>query len=160
MAAGTSVKLVIPSEVRLVELVHTVAEKLSEIVGLDQEDGLNAALAVREALINAIVHGNRSDPALDVEVTLVASAEGLEARVVDRGRGFDPGATPDPTVGENRLRTSGRGLLLIRAFVDDVKFRYLEGRGMEVTLIKTHRPPRGAGEDRSYEPVVPRRTGR
>ncbi|MBZ5637984.1 MAG: ATP-binding protein [Acidobacteriia bacterium] len=158
MAAATSVKLVIPSEVRLVDLVHTVAEKLSEIVGLDEEDGLNAALAVREALINAIVHGNRSDPALDVEVTLVASAEGLEAKVVDRGRGFDPVATPDPTVGDNRLRTSGRGLLLIRAFVDDVRFRYLEGRGMEVTLIKAHHPPRGAGEDRSYGPAIPRRT--
>jgi serine/threonine-protein kinase RsbW len=149
MAAATSVRLVIPSEVRLVELVHTVTEKLAEIVGLDEEEGLNAALAVREALINAIVHGNRSDPALDVEVDLAASAEGLEVRVVDRGRGFDPGATADPTVGENRLRTSGRGLLLIRAFVDDVKFRYLDGRGMEVTLIKAHRRPRQAGAGRS-----------
>jgi len=149
MAAATSVKLVIPSEVRLVELVHTVAEKLAEIVGLEEEEGLNAALAVREAVINAIVHGNRSDPALDVEVTLVANARGLEAKVVDRGKGFDPGATPDPTEGDNKLRTSGRGLLLIRAFVDDVRFRYLNGRGMEVTLIKAHRPPREAGASRS-----------
>jgi serine/threonine-protein kinase RsbW len=149
MAAAISVTLVIPSELRLVELVHTLAEKLAEIVGLDQEDGLNAALAVREASINAIVHGNRCDPALPVEVTLVASADRLEAKVVDRGRGFDPGATPDPTVGENRLKTSGRGLLLIRAFVDDVKFRYLDGRGMEVTLIKAHHPPREVGAGRS-----------
>lgn len=149
MAAATSVKLVIPSEVRLVDLVHTVAERLADIVGLEEEEGLNAALAVREAVINAIVHGNRSDPALDVEVTLVANAHGLEAKVLDRGRGFDPGATPDPTMGDNRLRTSGRGLLLIRAFVDDVRFRYLNGRGMEVTLIKVHRPPREAGASRS-----------
>jgi serine/threonine-protein kinase RsbW len=158
MAAATSVRLTIPSEVRLVDLVHTVAEKLAGIVGLDDEEGLNAALAVREALINAIVHGNRSDPALDVEVTLVGSASGLEARVVDRGGGFDPVATPDPRAGDNRLKTSGRGLLLIRAFVDDVRFRYLEGRGMEVTLIKNHRLPRGAEEDRSHGPAVPRRT--
>jgi serine/threonine-protein kinase RsbW len=158
MAAATSVKLTIPSEVRLVDLVHTVAEKLAEIVGLDEEEGLNAALAVREALINAIVHGNRSNPALDVQVTLTASASSLEASVVDRGKGFDAVATPDPTLGENRLKTSGRGLLLIRAFVDDVKFRYLEGRGMEVTLIKFHRPPRGAEEDRSNGPAAPRRT--
>ncbi len=149
MAAATSVRLVIPSEVRLVDLVHTLTEKLAEIVGFEQEEGLNAALAVREALINAIVHGNRSDPKLDVEVELVASRDRLEARVVDRGRGFDPGATPDPTAGNNVLKTSGRGLLLIRAFVDNVRFRYLDGRGMEVTLIKAHRPPREADAGRS-----------
>ena len=148
MAAPISVKIVIPSEVRLVDIVHGATEKLAEIAGLDEEDGLNAALAVREALINAIVHGNRSNPSLEVEVILSASEKRLEARVVDGGRGFDPGATPDPTVGENRLRTSGRGLLLIRAFVDDVSFRFLKGRGMEVTLIKTHRPPRGADTSR------------
>ena len=149
MAAATSVRLVIPSEVRLVDLVHTLTEKLAEIIGFEEEEGLNAALAVREALINAIVHGNRSDPALDVEVDLVASNDRLEARVVDRGGGFDPGATPDPTAENNVMRTSGRGLLLIRAFVDNVSFRYLDGRGMEVTLIKAHRPPRGAGAGRS-----------
>jgi serine/threonine-protein kinase RsbW len=149
MAAATSVRLVIPSEVRLVDLVHTLTEKLAEIIGFDEEEGLNAALAVREALINAIVHGNRSDSSLDVEVDLVASHDRLEARVVDRGRGFDPGATADPTAGNNLLRTSGRGLLLIRAFVDDVSFRYLDGRGMEVTLVKVHRPPREAEAGRS-----------
>ena len=149
MAAATLVRLVIPSEVRLVDLVHTLTEKLAEIVGFEAEEGLNAALAVREALINAIVHGNRSDPALEVEVNMVASADRLEARVVDRGRGFDPSATADPTAGNNLLRTSGRGLLLIRAFVDDVSFRYLDGRGMEVTLVKAHRPPREANAGRS-----------
>ncbi len=149
MAAATSVRLVIPSEVRLVDLVHTLTEKLAEIVGFEEEEGLNAALAVREALINAIIHGNRSDPSLDVEVDMVASHDRLEARVLDRGRGFDPSATADPTVGNNLLRTSGRGLLLIRAFVDDVTFRYLDGRGMEVTLIKAHRPPREADAGRA-----------
>ena len=60
----------------------------------------------------------------------------LTARVRDEGNGFDPNSEPDPTAQENLLNTSGRGLLLMRAFVDDVKFRRCRDRGMEITLTK------------------------
>lgn len=149
MAAATTVKLVIPSTVRLVDLVHGASERMAEIAGFDEEGSLNVALAVREALINAIKHGNHLDPSLTVEVILESNSNGFRATVKDRGQGFDSRITLDPTVGENRLMTSGRGLLLIRAFVDEVKFKYRKGRGMEVTLIKRLSPPRGADESRS-----------
>ncbi len=139
MAAETSVKMVIASDVRLVDVVHGAAERVAGIAGFSEEDALSAALAVREAVINAVKHGNASDPELPVEVVLATSGDGFRATVRDRGRGFDPDATPDPTVEGNRLRTNGRGLLLIRAFVDEIRFRYVEGQGMEVELIKKRR---------------------
>ncbi|HKQ60119.1 MAG TPA: ATP-binding protein [Candidatus Polarisedimenticolaceae bacterium] len=139
MPAGTSVKLVIPSEVRLVDLVHTAAEKMAELAGFESDDALNLGLAVREAVINAIVHGNRRDAKLKVDVSMTVREGSVEVRVRDRGQGFDPAATPDPTVEANLLRTSGRGILLMRAFVDQVAFRRGRDRGMETTLTKRSR---------------------
>lgn len=136
MAAGTSVRLVIPSEIKLVDLVHAASEKMAELAGFDSDESLNVGLAVREAVINAIVHGNRENPDLEVDLTLTAGSRGLTARILDHGNGFDPDATPSPTDGDNLLRTSGRGLLLIKAFVDEVDFRRSDSGGMEITLIK------------------------
>jgi len=135
-AIATSVKLIIPSDIKLVDLVHSVAEQMAEMAGFDADEGLNIGLAVREAVINAIVHGNEKDPDRNVDVTLTAGKAGLEAKVRDRGNGFDPEETPDPRDATNVLRTSGRGLLLIRAFVDSVEFRRVGKSGMEITLTK------------------------
>jgi len=146
MAAATTVKLVISSQVKLIDLVHAAAEKMAEVAGFDEDDALNVGLAVREAVINAIVHGNRQDPKLKVDVTLTAGPRGLEAKVRDRGEGFDPDATPDPLNDDNLLRTSGRGLLLIRAFVDDVRYRR-KSTGMEMTMVKRGKPASSKAED-------------
>ena len=135
-ASNTAVRLVIPSEVRLVDLVHTASEQMATLAGFDQEHALNVGIAVREAVINAITHGNKGDPKRRVEITLVANGQGIEARVCDEGTGFDPAGAPDPTRKENLLESTGRGLLMIKAFVDDVDFRFRKGRGMEVRLIK------------------------
>ncbi len=64
-------------------------------------------LAAEEAIVNAIVHGNRSDPLRKVEVKWIANGEGLRASVRDEGQGFDPGGTPDPRVGERLLNIVG-----------------------------------------------------
>jgi len=139
MAAATTVKTVFGSGVPLVDFVHETTEKLAALAGCDEEESLNAAIAVREAVINAVAHGNKKDPARRVEVHFKVRPGKVEVRVRDEGEGFDPASTPDPTAGDNRLKTTGRGLLLIRAFVDDVAFRYREGRGMELALVKRHR---------------------
>jgi serine/threonine-protein kinase RsbW len=136
MAAATTVKITIPSEVRLVDLVHEASQKMAELAGFEEDDALNVGIAVREAVINAIVHGNERDPSRNVDVTLEAGTTGVKASVLDHGKGFDHEATPDPRKEGNILKTSGRGLLMIRAFVDKVAFRYREGRGMEITLEK------------------------
>jgi serine/threonine-protein kinase RsbW len=136
MLVETCVKLVLPSEIRLVDLVHEAAERFAGFAGLGEEEALNVGLAVREAVINAMLHGNRRDVRLEVGVTLGLERGRLLARVTDQGRGFDPTRTPDPTAEANRLRDSGRGLLLMRAFVDEVSFRSLPQGGTEATLIK------------------------
>jgi len=139
MTTVASINLVLPSQLSYVDLAHTAAEKLAEAAGFDGDEALNVGLAVRETVINAMKHGNGGDPALKVEINLVHGAKGLEISVRDEGPGFDPHETPDPVSDTNLLNTSGRGLLLVRAFVDDVRFNRTQ-RGMEITLQK-HRPP-------------------
>jgi serine/threonine-protein kinase RsbW len=145
MGAGTSVVLVIPSEVRLIDLVHAASEKMAEIVGFDEDEALNVGLAVREAVINAMLHGNQQDPALEVRITLTGEGDRLTATVADQGSGFEPGATPDPLAAANQLKESGRGLLLIQAFVDEVEFRNPPEGGTEIRMVK--RVPAAAGDD-------------
>ena len=136
MAAGTSVKLVIPSEIRLIDLVHAASEKVAELAGFDADDALNVGLAVREAVINAMLHGNQQKRGLKVGVTLTWGAGGLRARVTDEGQGFDPGKAPNPTAPANLMNDSGRGLLLMDAFVDTLRIRSRPRGGTEVTMIK------------------------
>ena len=116
---------------------------MAGLAGFGADDALNVGLAVREAVINAMLHGNREDPALRVTVTLAADADRLVARVSDQVDGFDPARTQDPRAAVNLLRNSGRGLLLMNAFVDSVKFRTLPRGGTQVTLVK--RLPAGSG---------------
>jgi serine/threonine-protein kinase RsbW len=137
MAPATTVRLVISSEVRLVDVVHAASEAIAGLAGFDEDEALNVGIAVREAVINAIVHGNRQDPTRKVEVSFQARPQSIRARVRDQGAGFDAAATPDPTVGDNRFRSSGRGILVMRAFVDRVDFKFREGRGMDVTMTKS-----------------------
>lgn len=148
MAAGIRVNLIIPSEVTLVDLAHSASEKMAELVGFDADEALNIGLAVREAVINAMLHGNRQDPDLDVELTLAVVQNGLQATVRDHGTGFDPEGTPDPTEGNNIMRTSGRGLLLIRAFVDEVEFENAADGGNVIRMTKRHPLP-GSTDDGS-----------
>lgn len=136
MAGATTVKLEFHSEIRVVDVVHAASESMAELAGFADADVLNVALAVREAVVNAIVHGNRKNPSLLVEVEFVANGDGLTTKVRDRGEGFDPSANPDPTLEQNRLKDTGRGLLLMRAFVDEVIVRPNHGRGTEVVLVK------------------------
>lgn len=136
MAAGISVHLVLPSEVKLIDLVHSAAEKMAQLAGFDEDAALNVGLAVREAVINAMIHGNKRDSSRNVSVTLSCEAQGLIATIRDQGRGFDPKRAPDPRSAVNRLRTSGRGLLLMEAFVDDVRFLVPTGGGTEVVMTK------------------------
>lgn len=136
MPVMSTAKLIIPSQVRLVDLVHAAAEKMAALAGFGEDEALNLGIAVREAVINAIRHGNAEDPAKQVQIDLEAHDDGFRAAVRDRGSGFDPDGEADPTAPENLLRTSGRGLLMVRAFVDDVEFRAHRDDGFTVTMFK------------------------
>jgi serine/threonine-protein kinase RsbW len=137
MAPSTSVKLELPSEIKLIDLVHSATEKMAEFAGLDEDEALNVGLAVREAVINAMLHGNQEQSQLPVNISLTVDQGLLKAVITDEGAGFDPAGTADPTAGENLMRDSGRGLLLMEAFVDSIEFRRRSNGGMEVELTKS-----------------------
>jgi serine/threonine-protein kinase RsbW len=117
--------------------VRPVVERMAawmEAVGYPPSDCLGMRLALEEALVNALRHGHRYDPAKQVRVRFRVDAVEALAEVEDEGPGFDPGAVPDPTAAENLDRPSGRGLLLMRHFTSLVRFH---GRGNRVTLCRT-----------------------
>ena len=84
---------------------------------------MDIELALREALENAVVHGNGEDPHKRVSILCRCTPDGeVSITVQDEGQGFDTGTLPNPTTPENRLRTSGRGVYLMKALMDEVRF--------------------------------------
>ncbi len=90
-------------------------------------------LALEEAVINSIKHGNELDDTKKVTVKFYIDDDRAAISVGDEGQGFDPQAVPDPTEGDALLASSGRGLALIRAYMDEVRFNE---KGNEITMIK------------------------
>jgi len=134
--------------VRLDELIPSdslhIEGVVGRVVGLLEENGYfhdleNVQLALQEALINAILHGNRSDPTKYVRICVaIEKAGGIIIVVKDSGSGFDPRTLPDPTLGDNIYREGGRGVYLIHQLMDDVQYNF--GEGTAVTM--RCRPPK------------------
>lgn len=123
------------STLESVNKVEQVAEEFAAKAGFDEDTVPHIAMAVREAAVNAVIHGNRYDTAKHINVSFEASSTGLTVHVADEGTGLDPDTIPDPLAPENILRGSGRGIFLIRAFMDEVHFRQRHP-GTEIILIK------------------------
>lgn len=132
-------RLDIPSRVETLELVADLVEELAVRAGFDPESALDIRIAVHEAVINAIVHGNHADATRQVHLDIRTDAEGLEVRVRDHGRGFEPGQVPDPLALPNLSKSSGRGLLLMRTLMDEVHVGRAATGGAEVRLVKSRR---------------------
>jgi serine/threonine-protein kinase RsbW len=90
---------------------------------------------VREAAVNAVLHGNAYDPQKKITASFENTGSALIIRISDQGKGLDPATLPDPLAPENLLSGSGRGIFLIRSFMDEVHFKQLHP-GTELTLIK------------------------
>ena len=127
--------LTLASALPSVDAVERTTLVYAQRAGFDEDTASNLAMVTREAAVNAIVHGNKYDPAKQVIATFELSDETLKVQVADQGEGLDPGSIPDPLAPENLLRTSGRGVFLMRAFMDEVHFRQLTP-GTEITMIK------------------------
>lgn len=135
------VRLEFPSEVRYSRpAVKQVVEACRERAGLGERDAFRLRVALGEAVANAVLYGNREDPSLRVAIAARAAPGDVRVRVSDEGPGFDPGAVPDPTAPENLRRNRGRGLLLMRRLVDELRFN---DRGNEVTLTVRSAPTEG-----------------
>ena len=134
--------LQLASTMESVSEIESAAEKMATAAGFDEDETFHITMAVREAAVNAVLHGNEYDPTKKVTVTFEDNGTSLVFKVSDEGKGLDPETLPDPLAAENLLRGTGRGIFLIRSFMDEVNFRQLHP-GTELTLIK-HRPRMGA----------------
>lgn len=142
-STASRVSLTLGSSLDSVDKVERTAEDFATRAGFDEDTVPNIAMAVREAAINAVLHGNAYNPEKRITASFEANPDALIIRIADQGPGLDPTTIPDPLAPENILRGSGRGIFLIRAFMDEVHFRQLNP-GTELTLIKNRAPAQPA----------------
>ena len=128
--------LAIGSRFENIELVQVVLRDCLVRLGMEEDARQWVDLAVREALANAIKHGNEQNPAKQVHVDFVYEGEELAIRVEDEGAGFDPSHLVDPMAPENLLRPNGRGIHFMKSFMDGIQYSSGPGGGTTVTLRK------------------------
>ena len=140
MTSGNTVRLDFHSSLGMLDFVQMVSDHIARMTGLDDESVHWVSVAVRESVINAIKHGNRNDATkhvfVEFETGVNAHVPELAIRVRDQGEGFDPEAVANPLDPENLLKSSGRGIFLIRNFMDDVQLQRAPEGGMEIRMVK------------------------
>jgi len=134
--AGDRFSYNLDSTLETVDKAEQTASRIASENGFDEDEVMQIAMAVREAAVNAVLHGNAYDPGKKVELEFERTNRDLVITIRDQGKGMDMSTIPDPLAPENLMRTSGRGIFLIRSFMDDFQMRHLESGGTEVTLVK------------------------
>ena len=142
------VSYTLDSTLETVNSAEATASQMASEAGFPDEDVMKISMAVREAAINAVLHGNAYDPGKKVKIEFQQSPQGLVITIRDQGKGIDLNAIPDPTAPENLLKTSGRGIFLIRSFMDEVQINPSQ-TGTEVKLIKHVHGPAADGKEAS-----------
>ena len=139
--------LVLSSRFENIEVAERTLLDLCTEAGCEGEDEYWLVTALREALANAIRHGNEQDPGRKISVDLDISGSTLTIRVEDEGPGFDPDEVPDPTDPENLLRPSGRGIFYMRQFMNSVEFSTTPDGGTVVVMVRKMQPTRKADDE-------------
>lgn len=131
--AQMATELTIPSDLAEARRVQEMIEEALQASAYTEHDIFSIKLALEEALVNAIKHGNQMDPDKRVFVVYHITPERFDVRITDEGDGFNPEDVPDPTDERFIDRPCGRGLLLMRGFMTEVQYH---GRGNVVTMAK------------------------
>jgi len=105
-------------------------------MGFDEDAQHEIGISLRECMVNAVVHGNRYNARKKVHFGVARIPAGLEILVGDEGDGFQISEVPDPLAQENLLRQSGRGVMMIRAFMDEFDIRSRQPSGTEIRMVK------------------------
>jgi len=155
MTADTSViEVTLESDLSEVEVADEITRRVSTTAGFDEDDQQKIEMAVHESVINAIFHGNKNDETKRVFLRFQIHPDRLEIHIRDQGAGFNVDTVADPLANENLLKVSGRGIFLIRAFMDDLRVDVRPGKGTEVTMTKklnANLKPYQGGTDREHE---------
>jgi serine/threonine-protein kinase RsbW len=128
-----------------VDLAEEMTVRIAEAAGFDEDNRYRIGMAVREAMINALEYGNQRSRSKKIHFALVLEADKLVIRIRDEGAGFDLEDVPDPLAEENLLKTSGRGIFLMRAFMDEFAVRRPPSGGAEIIMAR--RFPESAGDN-------------
>ncbi len=125
--------LELPNDIRSIEhAVEYVMRHCSTCCNYARRFNLNFRVGLTEALSNAMLYGNASDPEKRVRVEVTIRVEEVAVRVTDQGVGFDPTTVPDPTLPDNISKSGGRGIFLMKSLMDEVRFNE---QGNSVTLV-------------------------
>ncbi len=131
-----TVELFLDSTLESVDSAEDLAVGAAKRAGFGEDEVMKIGMAVRESMVNAVVHGNRYNANKKVRLSVTRNSGRFTVRIADEGEGFEFERLPDPLAPENLMRTSGRGIFLIRSFMDEFEIRRLEPGGTEVTLVK------------------------
>ncbi len=148
------VEVTLESDLKNVEVAEEITRRVAGTAGFDEDEQQRIEMAVHESMINAIWHGNQNDSSKSVWLQFKIHPDRLEIRIRDQGKGFDLSYIPDPRMDENLLNVSGRGIFLIRTFMDEFRVEHVNGTGTEVTMIKRLSPgfqTKQGGTDREHE---------
>lgn len=132
------VKVTLQTTLESVDLGEDLAQQVAGTAGFDEDERYKIGMAVRECIVNALEHGNRGDAKKQIEVRFLLEADRLVVQVQDEGAGFALNAIPDPRTDENLLKSSGRGLFLVRTFMDDLQVKRGQVGGAMVTMTKLY----------------------
>src|SRR5579872_187113 len=133
--AGDRFSYNLDSTLETVDRAEQTASRIASENGFDEDEVMQIAMAVREACINAVLHGNAYDPGKKVKMELQRTGQNLVITIRDEGKGLNLDQIPDPLAPENLLKTSGRGIFLMRSFMDEVEIHPSQ-TGTEIKLIK------------------------
>jgi serine/threonine-protein kinase RsbW len=141
--------LEIGSRTENVELVQIAVKASLQQLRIDTETSQSIGTAVREAVANAIQHGNGMDPDKNVRVECSLNGDEVVIQVRDQGNGFDPKQVPDPLDPNNLMRPNGRGIFFMKKFMDDIQFSFEPAGGTVVTMRKrvTLQPPAASQQE-------------
>src|SRR6476661_7216713 len=134
--AAQTVEELLESSLESVDQAEETVLRLATAMGFDEDDLHRIGISVRECMVNAVVHGNRYNARKKVHLKVNRAPDRLTVWVADEGEGFDPATLPDPLAGENLLRQSGRGVLMMQAFMDEFQICTRAPQGTEVKMVK------------------------
>jgi serine/threonine-protein kinase RsbW len=146
MATARKQEMKLESTLDSVDVAEDLVKRCADEAGFPEDDVHQIGMAVRESVVNAVVHGNCYSSQKKVTLGVETEESRLVITVEDQGMGFDVEEVPDPLAAENLMRKSGRGLFLIRAFMDELQIRRLANDGMQVIMVK-HSAPTTSKED-------------
>jgi serine/threonine-protein kinase RsbW len=133
---ANEIDIIISSALDNLDLIQILTDCITNSIELDEDSAHWIGMSVREAVTNAIQHGNKLDLSKKVSIRFEVSPDQLSISVKDQGNGFQADAIPNPLDTDNLLKPSGRGIFYIRTFMDEVEFRHLSQGGTEVHMVK------------------------